>query len=499
MRAPLAEVWSIAWPTVLTMASYTLMQFVDALMVGQVGPLEVAAQGNASIWVLTPVTMGMGILTVVNTFVSQNLGAGTAERGPRYAWAGVWMSVAMWVFILLPMAVFVPEFFAFLHDPASVRDLDHLIALEIGYGRILLVGGVLALASRALHHFFFGLHRPKIITVSSLIANTVNALANYVFIFGERGIPALGLPGVPGVPALGLVGAGIGTVIGSAVELAIPAAVFLGGPLNARLRTRAAWRPSPAAIRDLFRIGWAAGVPHGNDVLCWAIFMTVLVGQFGETHMTAAWIAWRYLALSFMPAVGFSVAVTSLVARYIGAGQPDVALARARLGLGMAAAYMTTCGLLFIALRHSLIGAFVGGDQMTADTASRIIEIGGHLMICAAIFQTLDAVHIVYGGALRGAGDTVWPGLVTIVLGWLLLIGGSLLLSRAFPEWGSVGPWIGAAIYIIVLGLALAARFESGRWRSIDLLEGRAQPPPIAPLVAGPGAETSARPDAINR
>ena len=120
-------------------------------------------------------------------------------------------------------------------------------------------------------------------------------------------------------------------------------------------------------------------------------------------------------------------------------------------------------------------------------------------MICAAVFQTLDAVHIVYGGALRGAGDTVWSGLASIVFGWLLLVGGSLLLSRAFPEWGSVGSWIGAAIYISVLGLAMAARFESGRWRSIDLLGGRAEPHPIPPPVAGPGAEASALPDAVDR
>ena len=99
---PLREVWSIAWPTVLTMTSYTVMQFADKLMVAQVGPLELAAQGNGGIWAFTPIAFAFGILTVVNTYVSQNLGAGTPENGPKYAWAAIWLSVALWIGLMLP-------------------------------------------------------------------------------------------------------------------------------------------------------------------------------------------------------------------------------------------------------------------------------------------------------------------------------------------------------------------------------------------------------------
>ena len=484
-RRPLAEVWAIAWPTVLTMASYTFMQFVDGLMVGQIGPLELAAQGNASIWVYVPLMVGMGALTVVNTFVSQNLGAGTPRRGPGYAWAGFWLSAAMWACFLLPLAALAPFLFNWLHVPGSVAERDQLVELEIGYARILLVGGLFTLGSRAFYHFFFGLHRPKIITAVALLANAVNGLANYTFIFGENGIPALGLPGVPGVPALGLYGAALGTVLGTLVEFAVPAGVFLGRRLHRELGTRDAWRPPRAVYRDLLRVGWPAGLPQGNNLACWAIFMTIIIGQFGENHMTAGWIGMRYMSLSFMPAVGFSVAVNSLVARYIGAGHPDVAVSRARLGLAMAVAYMVACGLVFIALRHPLVAAFVGGDATPA-SAAQIIAIGGQVMICIAVFQALDGVQILYAGALRGAGDTLWPGLVSVAYSWLILVGGGLLLGYAFPEWGSVGPWIGAALHIGVLSATLARRFESGHWRTIDLLSGARPQPAVAPVSPVP-------------
>src|SRR5688500_13053258 len=84
--SPLREVWTIAWPTVLTMTSYTVMQFFDKLMVGQVGPVELAAQSNGGMLSFAFLSFALGVLTVVNTYVSQNLGAGTPENGPKYAW-----------------------------------------------------------------------------------------------------------------------------------------------------------------------------------------------------------------------------------------------------------------------------------------------------------------------------------------------------------------------------------------------------------------------------
>ena len=224
------------------MTSYTVMQFIDSLMVAQVGPLEVAAQGNGGIWAFTPIAFSMGVLTGVNTFVSQNLGAGRPELGARYAWGALWMSLIIWVFIMLPGAALLPGFFAAMDHSRELQEM------ETGYGQILLLGALLMLASRGLHHYFFGMHRPKIVAISAVVGNLVNVAANYVLIFGDRGMPSLGLPGVPGMPPLGVYGAAIGTVIGTAVELAIPASIFLGSNMNREFKTRSQWRPDFSAM-----------------------------------------------------------------------------------------------------------------------------------------------------------------------------------------------------------------------------------------------------------
>ncbi|MCH8006734.1 MAG: MATE family efflux transporter [Planctomycetes bacterium] len=462
----------MAWPTVLTMTSYTFMQFVDKLMVAQVSPLHVAAQGNGGIWAFIPIGFALGAITVVSTYVSQNLGAGTPRKGPQYAWAAMWMSVCAWIFILLPFALCLPALFSVMgHGKELVR-------LEAGYGQVLLVGAVILLVNRGLHHFFFGMHRPRIVTVSAIVGNIVNGLANYVLIFGEEGIAGWGLPGVPGVRPMGLYGAALGTIIGTAVEFVIPAVVFLGPKMNSELGSRGAWRFRISPIRDLIRIGWPAAVQWGNEIACWSIFMSVLVGRFGENHMTAGWAALGYMHLSFMPAIGFSVAVSTLVGKYVGAGQPDTAVARARLGLALAVGYMTCCALIFFLFRHGLIGFFVASRNLEPAVAAEIIEIGGKLMICAALFQTLDAVGITYTGALRGAGDTVWPGMVTILYSWVFLVAGGWSVAVLWPQQESVGPWISAAVYIILYGLTMSWRFEGGRWRSIRLLDDSEAPAP---------------------
>ncbi len=502
LSAAMAEVWKLAWPTVLTMTSYTVMQFVDKLMVGQVSPLDVAAQGNGGIWAFVPIAIAMGFLTVVNTYVSQNLGANRPENGPKYAWGALWMSLGAWLVVLLPCALAMPLVFnamrASLGDAQAVENgtVDILISKQTVYGQILLAGAIFTIAGRGLHHYFFGMHWPKVVAATAIIGNLTNVVANYVLIFGSEGIPNLGLPGVPGIPAMGLTGAAIGTVIGGFVEFIIPLIVFLGPKLNAQYHTRAQWRPTWKPIRDLWKIGWPAAMQYGNELICWAIFMSLLVGSFGPDHTTAGWIALSYMHLSFMPAVGFSVAVTSLVGRYIGAGLPDTAVARARLGLSLALVYMTLCALIFFVFREPLVHLFIGGD-VTPEQAERIIDIGVKLMICAAFFQTVDAIGIVYTGALRGAGDTVFPGIITMVYSWMFIVVLGWLLIAQFPQLESVGPWIAASVYIVVFGLTMGWRFESGRWRSIQLVDstesrGAKQRP------VGPGAPSTI-PDASVR
>jgi hypothetical protein len=117
------------------------------------------------------------------------------------------------------------------------------------------------------------------------------------------------------------------------------------------------------------------------------------------------------------------------------------------------------------------------------------------------VFQMADAVGIVYTGALRGAGDTRWPGIVTMIYSWTFIVGGGWTLTRFLPGLESLGPWIAAAAYIVTLGITMGLRFESGSWRSIKLLDrGDVEQPEMAPIMAvPPGAESDISSSGLGR
>jgi MATE family multidrug resistance protein len=207
--------------------------------------------------------------------------------------------------------------------------------------------------------------------------------------------------------------------------------------------------------------------------------------------MAAGWATMRYVHLSFMPAVGFSVATTALVGRFIGAGEPDRAARIARTALAMALVWMTACGAFFLLGRDELVRIFVSGGDTPAETIEAIVSIGGRLLVCAAVFQILDAVGIVYSGALRGAGDTLVPGVVTVLFSWFFIVFGGWVIVETLPGLESVGPWLAATAYLMALGVVMGWRFESGAWRRIRLVGSTEEEAArVAPLVGGiPAAE----------
>lgn len=460
-----AEVWSLAWPTVVTMLSYTVMQFVDSIMVAQLGPLELAAQGNGGVWTWTATAFLVGILSLVNTFVSQALGAGETDSASRYAWAGIWFGLVSWIAILIPYGLLVlPWGFSQMgHEP-------RLMELELVYGQWLIVGGCFTLTAKAFSNFFFAVQRPKVVAVAAIAGNIVNLLLNYVLVFGEEGMPAYGLPGIRGVRALGVEGSAIATIFGVAVECLIPACVFFGGAMAEKYATRKHWRLDSGAIGDLLRVGWPAAIQFGNEMFCWSVFMTVLVGVFGTAHLAAGWAVLRYMHLSFMPTVAFSIATATLVGRSIGAGNPEQAVRYTRTAVWMSVLYMGAWGVMMLILREPMIRLFAESSGHDGAVADQVVAIGGTIMIAAAIFQAFDAVGIVYTGALRGAGDTLWPGVMTILCSWGLIVGVGWLLVKYRPDMASTGPWIGATAYIILLSLMMCWRFERGPWRTRRLV-----------------------------
>lgn len=487
----MGEVLKLAAPAALSMVNMTIMQFVDGVMVSRlISPTALSATLVAGVLSFIPLSLATGICSVVNTFVSQNLGMGRRGRCSAYAWHGLYLAVllaAMMAPLIIFGRLFLEQSAALIvrvgGEPTSALELG----FQIVYFRILLAGASLRLIAVVMEQYFYGIHRPAVVYLVSAVSLVVNVTSNYVLITGWWIFPEMGLAG-----------AAVGTIFSWGAAGVILLAAFLGRAGHVKFGSRRTWRLRLRMCRDILRVGFPAGVQFCNDICCWSVFNVFLVGYFGTVHKAASAAAMRYMHVSFMPAVGVGIACTALVGRYIGAGRPELARRRVHTALLIAAAYMTLCGLAFFVFRYPLIRLFAGSAgsaEVTPAQTVEIVRIGGLVLICAAVFQGFDAIGITFIGALRGAGDTLWPMLVTVGASWSMVVGGGIAMVRWAPQLTSIGPWLAASAYVIMLGPAMAWRFESGRWRKIDLL-GRAAvvAMPAPPLTAAPAMSEAADP-----
>src|SRR5688572_30105128 len=140
-KRPIVELFSLAAPTIAQMASYTVMQFADSLQLAMgAGDAAATAAGMAGFMVFTSMSLGWGALLVVNTLVSQSVGAGNPDFAGRYLWQGVWFAV-LFGLLLAPTRLFSGWVFAaFGHSPEVVALAKQYYDIEIAWAPVRLAG-----------------------------------------------------------------------------------------------------------------------------------------------------------------------------------------------------------------------------------------------------------------------------------------------------------------------------------------------------------------------
>ncbi len=437
----------LAAPMVVTNISFTIMQFVDRFMVSRLGTEALAAILPAGIISFIPASFAIGVMTSVNTFVSQSLGRGQKKDCSHYCWQAIYMGLAYFLIVIAIMWPSAPWIFRALgHEPAVAE-------LEVIYLRIMLYAQFLAVFIWTSSQFFMGVHRPIITMYASLCAQVVNIATNYVLIFGKFGFPAMGIAG-----------AGWGTFIGIAVGAGIRMAMFLASDINSNFASRKTMNIDLSKMRDLVKVGFPAGFGFMMNMMFWGVILFGLVGRFGKESLAATSAVFACMNVSFMPIVGLGTALTAAVGKSIGEGKKDVAIKQTGVCLRVALLYMGFVGLCFFIFRNDLMVFWAPDDK-------EVIRIGTHIFIFAAIFQVFDAILLTYYDALRGAGDTLWLAIVEVLSATIIMGAGGFCMLRFFPQLGALGPWMAATFKIMVVAAANRWRFKSNRWMKIDLFK----------------------------
>ena len=433
------SIWQLALPSILGNLSYTIVGMVQTKFVGELGPQALAALGAGQRIFFAMQAILMAISAGTTALVARSWGAGDYDEASRVTMASLVLAAAF---------SFAIAFFGFfLASPvASVFGLDP-ITLELAAQNIRWLS-IFNLAFAAMFVLSAALRASGDAWSPLWISGGVNLLnlpLLYVFIFGYWGLPAMGVAGAA-------IAAGISFSVGSGVLLVL----WVRQKFRVRHVSSGWWRR--ARLRALLDIGYPAALEQGVFQLGFFIFLMLIGNAYGTEAFAAYNIGVNILAVCMTVGFGFSIAGSTLVGQHLGAKDPNAASRSGWRSLWLAVASMGLLGFLIVVFARQLAGYFIGDDAKTIEYTVQFIYLLGAMM-------PLLAVEFAIGGALRGAGDTRFP-LIATVLGLLVMRCGLAALAVYLKL--SVF-WVYAALVgdYVLKGTLLIWRFRKGKWKKI--------------------------------
>jgi len=426
----------LAIPLVLAELGWMSMAIVDTMMVGRLPNSAVAmgavSLGSAIFMVLA--LFGEGLLLGLDTLVAQAFGAGKREDCHRSLVNGVYLSIALTPILSAPIW-FMPHFLRAMHvDPALMREtIPYTNALTYGLFPLLLYFAV----RRCLQ----AMNMVRPVAFALVTANIINALGNWILIYGKWG-----------APAMGTVGSGWST----AIARVYMAAVLIGYLFWYDHKHRTELLKTPVDI-DLKRIKQliALGIPAAVQfTLESGVFATVttLIAKLGPVPLATHQIALNTVAFTYMVPLGIASAAAVRVGQALGRRDPHGAGVAGGTAIAIGAAFMSVASVVLL-LAPRWIARIYTVDEVIIRSASTLLAAG-------AAFQLFDGIQSVATGALRGAGDTRTPMLCHFTAYWIigLPLGAWLCFRRG---WGALGLWVGLSLALILIGIVLLVVWRS--------------------------------------
>jgi MATE family multidrug resistance protein len=418
----------LAIPVVMAELGWVTMGLVDTLMVGPLGAEAIGAVGLGSSVFMGVVVFAMGLLLGMDTLVSHAFGAGQLDECHRWLVHGTALAVLL-TFPLTGLLWWVTRSLEALGLEPAVLELTRPYLDVVNWSVLPL------LLYAAFRRYLQGMGVVRPVMIALISANIVNAIFNWVLIFGKFGAPALGVAG--------------------AAWATVGSRVAMSGFLLAVIVYRE-WGVRPGLFETPLRIEWdwmrrlvGLGAPAAAQLtLEVGVFAasTTLAGRLPAVALAAHQIAINIAAFTFMVPLGVSSAGAVRVGHAIGRRDPDGAARAGWTALFLGAGFMSLAAAAFVLVPHLLVGAFT--------TDARVLTMGATLLTIAAVFQLFDGLQGVATGVLRGLGDTRTPMIWNLVGHWFigLPLGYTLCFTLGY---GAFGLWWGLSSGLIICGVAL--------------------------------------------
>ncbi|MEE2641717.1 MAG: MATE family efflux transporter [Planctomycetota bacterium] len=299
-------------------------------------------------------------------------------------------------------------------------------------------------------------------TITGLVVKSIVVVLNILF-------SVLLVTGLWLAPQLGFDGIAMGTAIGHGTGGLILLAVMIRG--RAGIRLKGGWLiPRWNLVKKLLRVGLPGGFDIAAVLVCQLMFLS-FVNSLGKLQAAAHAVAIQIEAVAYLPGTAFQVAVATMAGQFLGARMPGRAM-RSVFACTLAGLFVvSTSGGLVYLLADRISGFFIhASDAPTIQLAAELLRIVSWAMPALAVVMVLS-------GALRGAGDTKWPFVITLTgflliripLAYYLSLDEVSLLGLKIAGWemGVQGAWYAMLVDLVCRSLMLSARTLQGGWQRV--------------------------------
>ena len=440
LRATLA----LAWPLMLANLTMQLIQATDVVLLGWLGPKELAAAALALSLSFGMILFALGVLTASSPMIASALGERfNAVRDVRRTFRqSLWAAALMTVPTLIVLWNAEPIILAFGQEPELAR-----LAAWFLKGYMWVIAPWMLF--QVMRNFVSAMERPRWVLVISAAGIPLNALVSWALIFGKLGLPELGL-----------IGGGIGSaIVWTAMALALFTVIVTDRQFRRFHLFGRFWRPDWPRFRQLFRLGGPIGLTMGFEggVFSAAAY---LMGLFGAPSVAAHQIALQIAATTFMIPLALGQAATVRVGLAYGRRDASGIALAGWTAFALSTAFMALMATLMFLFPRDLITLFL--DDTPANAT--VISLGVSFLMIAALFQIVDGWQVVAAGMLRGIHDTRVPMIFALFGYWAIGLGVGIALAFSM-EWRGIGIWTGLAA-----GLGVVAVLMLLRWARRDRL-----------------------------
>lgn len=422
----------LAGPLVVGQVTSFGMNFVDTVMAGRLGRVDLGAIAiGSSVWA-AGLLFVLGVFMSVSPAVSQLEGAGRRQQAGEMTRQALWIALVVSALLVLG-ARNAGWVMAALEVEPSVADL------ALGYLKAMSWGAPALTLMFVLRFFSEGAGYTRPTMYIGILGIVFNVPLNYIFMFGKLGFEPMGA-----------VGCGWATALVFWLQLITLALYIRYRRQYAEFELyRRFGRPNLREINALLRVGLPIGVTIFFEGSLF-VSAALLIGTLGALPIAAHQVAINFASMAFMVPLGMAGAITVRVGNAIGRGDPRGARVAGRVGIGLALVFAIFSASLMFFLPEWIARIY---------TAEReVIALAAQLLMLAAIFQVSDGLQVAAAGALRGYKDTRWPMIYSVFSYWAIGVSSGYWLTFE-RGWGAAGMWAGMIAGLTVAAVLLGTRF----------------------------------------